>query len=151
MTSPYDVGHAMRRRHGIPSNYLEATGAPMGRTIPTSDEHYAAAANAGSARVTYGAAQEALMSQFDEFSPEQFQGHLTPRKSTQAGDPTGDATQAHRQGVQERIGAQYRVNASYSASVDPAAAETMHNARVVPSVHGRNFSDVTMAVQSSQV
>lgn len=152
MASPYDVGHAMRRRHGIPSNYVETAGTSMGRTIPTADEHYAAAVSAGSARATYGAASDAaaasLPDMTSETSPEQF-GTMTPKHSTQSQDPTGYGMSAHRSNVQERLGAQYRVNAQYSPTVDPSAAETMNSARLVPSVHARNTVDFTGAMQES--
>jgi len=152
MASPYDVGHAMRRRHGIPSNYLETAGTSMARTIPTADEHYAAAVQSGSARATYGAASDAAQAQVpdmtSETSPEQF-GTMVPRHNTQSQDPTGYGVNAHRENVQERMGAQYRVNAQYSPTVDPSAAETMNSARLVPSVHARNTADFSGAMQGS--
>lgn len=152
MASPYDVGHAMRRRHGIPSNYVETAGTSMARSIPTADEHYAAAVSAGSARATYGAASDAAAAAVpdmtSETSPEQF-GTMVPKHSTQSEDPTGYGVNAHRQGMLERIGAQYRINAQYSPTVDPAAAETMNSARLVPSVHARNTADFGDAMQGS--
>lgn len=152
MASPYDIGHAMRRRNGTPSNYFESAGPHMTRTIHTADEHYAKAVIAGSARVTYGAASDAAAAQLpnmtSEVAPEQF-GTMVPKNNTQSQDPTGYGAVAHRTNVLERMGAQYRVTAHYSACVDPVAAETMNSARLVPSVHARNTADFGDAMQGS--
>jgi hypothetical protein len=71
------------------------------------------------------------------------QGSLIPKKNTQAGDPTGMGTKQNHANIlyNERLGASYVVKAMYSGTIDPSAGATMANAKIVPSVHGRNFSD----------
>lgn len=126
MASWSSLGHAMRRRMGAPSNHLESAGKDMARSHSTSDEHYDAAAAAGSVRIPMGAAKTYAG------------GAGTPvaKKNTQAADPTAGG-KANRQNI-EKVGATYRVQPKASfVQLDPAAGPTMASARVVPSVQGR--------------
>lgn len=140
------IGHGMRRRNGLPSNHHEETGDSMGRQHYTADEVAEMAHNAGSARVPMG--DEAFsMNQVDELSSGAFAGSLVPRHNVQAGDPAAQPLAA-RQNI-ERIGATYRVEASTTGLMDPTLGPTQAQARIVPSVHGRNTVDFESAEQSS--
>jgi len=141
-----DMGHAMRRRIGAPSNHLEAAGPTNGRSHATSDEHYEMAKTADSPRVAVGDSDVDTHSFIsDEQDADDHTGKaapsmhgMTPKKNTQYMDPTAGG-KANRKNVlyNERMGAQYRVSAPYSPTVDPTAGPTMANARTVPSVQGR--------------
>jgi hypothetical protein len=98
----------------------------MNRTHKTSDEAMQDHAAANSARVPIGMSAPAMP----------MAGTLMPRHNTQAGDPTNPGSKANRQNI-ERIGATYRVNANMGVPLDPAAGQTMANARIVPSIQGR--------------
>jgi hypothetical protein len=140
MASYADMGHAMRRRTGAPSNHLEAAGKSMKRNNSTSDE---AIANAGSsARVSMGATV---------VKPEV--GKLMPKKNTQAADPTAGGKGPRRTPILnaggERLGAAYVVKANYGQMIDPAAGATMANARIVPSVAGKSRPNFDNANNSS--
>jgi hypothetical protein len=129
------IGNGIRRRTGAPSNHLEAAGHEMAeRNHITSDEALEQHAAAGSARVPVGAAPA-------------LQGTLVPRKNTQAADPTAGG-KANRANI-ERIGATYRVNAKFAAPIDPAAGATMANARIVPSIQGRENPNFESGIQST--
>lgn len=117
-----DLGHAMRRRAGLPSNHFESAGTSMSRKNPTSDEASDAAAKAGSAKVP-----------FSVVAPER--GTAVARKNTQSADPTAGG-KANRTNV-ERLGASYHVTGRIPAHIDPAAGHTLASARTVPSVQGR--------------
>ena len=140
-------GHAMRRRTGAPSNYLETAGKSMSRSIPTSDEHYAAHAAAGSAKIPMGA---------NDYNVEPVMpvvGTLMPKKNVQAGDPTNPGSKGNRANLpyqQERLGAAYTPKANFLMTVDPAAGATMRSAKIVPSVAGRQTPNFGMGIQSSQ-
>jgi hypothetical protein len=123
MATPFSVGHAMRRRSGIPSSPLEAVGNMKTRSHVTHNEAYDAAAQVGSPRLPISAAPALT-------------GTLVPKKNTQAGDPTNPGSKANRQNI-ERIGASYRVSVPLTPTIDPAAGPTMANARIVPSIAGR--------------
>lgn len=130
------IGHGMRRRMGAPSNHLESAGHEMAeRNHITSDEAMEQHAAAGSARVPMGAAPA-------------LEGTLIPRHNTQAGDPTNPGSKANRQNI-ERIGATYRVSASFAPNIDPAAGATMANARIVPSIQGRENPNFESGIQSN--
>jgi len=146
MATSYDIGHAMRRRTGIPSNYFEAAGKRMNRQHPTHEEELASAAQQNSARVPMGTS--AYNVQGDEASGDQFAGVLTPRKNVQSADPAQQPV-GIRANVLERLGATYKVNAMYSPPSDPVSGPTMANARIVPSVRGRNTSNFEMGEQSA--
>ena len=127
MATNFSMGHAMRRRAGVPSSYTEAAGNSMARAHSTSEEHYDAAAAANSVRIPIGAAQ----------AEPSLTGTLVPKKNTQAGDPTNPGSKANRANI-ERVGATYRIQPKTGYSVvDPTVGPTMANARVVPSVAGR--------------
>jgi hypothetical protein len=82
------------------------------------------------------------MTSVDEVNKSQMKGTLIKKKSTQAADPTYGG-KANRTNI-EKAGASYRVTAKVdSPLIDPAVGPTMANARIVPSVRGRNsnFSD----------
>ena len=110
------------------------------------------AKNDGSARIAMG---DDVASQLDVMSPEQNfpdKGTLMPKHSTQSEDPTGYGAGAPRPAImQERLGSSYRVTANISQMIDPAAGATMANAKIVPSVHGRNTSGFMSAVQDSEL
>jgi hypothetical protein len=134
-----DVGHAMRRRMGAPSNHNESTGNSMSRNNITPEEVLASAEHANSARRYVG-----QVSGVANMSGAPLKGKLMPKKNTQAGDPTiankanrtnmlaGDAAQS------ERMGARYAIGAKFPAVHSIEATATMANARIVPSVSGRN-------------
>ena len=121
-----DLGHAMRRRAGLPSNHFEAAGTSMARNHPTSSEAHDAAASAGSAKIPFSIA-----------APEA--GTAVKRKNTQSSDPTSGG-KANRANV-ERLGASYHVTGRIPAHIDPAAGHTMQSARTIPSVAGRGGFD----------
>lgn len=151
MATQYSVGHGMRRRNGTPSNPLEAAGTSMARSHMTSDEHHAAASSAGSHRVAVGDSDPMPsfdMSQLDELNSGQYQGTLVPKKSTQAMDPTAGG-KANRVNM-ERTGASYRIQPKATfMQLDPAAGPTMANARIVPSIQGRENPNFENGMQSS--
>ena len=133
------MGHAMRRRMGVPSNHLEAAGKSMARNIPTPEEIIASAAHSSSPRKYMGmdAATSAA-----PVMPER--GTKIAKKNTQAGDPT-IADKANRKNVSagnaaqsERMGARYRTSVKFPVGTEPAAAPTMRNAKIVPSVMGQS-------------
>ena len=129
MASWADQGHAMRRREGNPSSHLESAGKSTARSHQTSDEAYESAGKVMGTRVP--------MNSMDEINKGQLKGTLVKKKSTQASDPTYGG-KANRKNI-EKIGASYRVTAKVdSPLIDPAVGPTMANARIVPSVQGRN-------------
>lgn len=134
MASWTSLGHAMRRRVGAPSNHLESAGKSMTRNHPTHHEAYEAAAEVGSPRIPMGTAPV-------------LKGTLVPKKNTQAADPANPGSKANRTNI-ERIGATYRVSVPFTPTIDPAAGPTMANARIIPSVQGRNgnFGQESQAV-----
>lgn len=137
------MGHAMRRRMGAPSSHLEAAGKSMTRNIMTPEEVISSAEHANSARKYVGQSTGG----FEAVKPER--GTPVAKKNTQAGDPTSGG-KANKSNIlvnnavaSERMGARYRVSASYP-TVAPEAAATMRNAKTVPSVMGKqspNFND----------
>lgn len=144
MATQYSVGHGMRRRNGTPSNPLEAAGTNMARNHPTSDEHHAAAASAGSHRISVGAAAG---TSFTPVMPTA--GTPVPRKNTQAADPTGAGSKQNRVNV-EKVGATYMVQPKTTfVQLDPAAGPTMANARVIPSIQGRATPNFESGMQAS--
>lgn len=141
-----DMGHAMRRRVGAPSNHLESAGPTSGRMHDTADEQFEMAKSADSPRISVGEDEmdsHTFMS--DEQDADDYTGkaakpmaNLMPKKNTQSQDPT-IMNKANRKNVaySERMGASYRVSVPYTPTVDPVAGPTMANARTVPSVQGR--------------
>ena len=129
-----DKGHALRRRDGDPSSHLESAGKSNARIHQTSDEAYESAGKVMSPRVPM---TDGGMSSVDEVNKRQLKGTLVKKKSTQAADPTYGG-KANRTNI-EKVGASYRVTVKVdSPLVDPAVGPTMANARIVPSVRGRN-------------
>jgi hypothetical protein len=119
----------------------------MTRKHYTSDEAYELASQQSSSRIPMGDDAYMGAGQNDEFSPDQFSGTLMPRHNTQAADPTYGG-KANRVNV-ERIGASYRVTAATTGLMDPTLGPTQAQARIVPSVHGRNTVDFQSAEGSS--
>lgn len=138
MATKYSVGHAMRRRNGTPSHPLEAVGNMKPRNHMTHHEAVEAAAQVGSHRLPMSSISPDMTTygQTDEVNTGQFRGTLVPKKSVQAMDPTAGG-KANRQNI-ERIGAAYRITVPFTPTIDPAAGPTMANARMIPSVPGRN-------------
>lgn len=153
------LGHGMRRRQGTPSNHFESTGSKMSRKYQTSDELYQSHASAGSARIPMGAGSysvspEATLSSVDEVNKTQLQGTLVPKKNLQATDPTNPGSKVNRVNVpygQERLGASYNVKVNFLPLTDPVAGATMRNARIVPSVQGRQNPNFGAGIQSSEL
>ena len=143
MATQYSVGHGMRRRNGTPSNPLEAAGTNMARNHMTSDEAHGMAASSGSHRISVGAAGV-------DFTPVMpTAGTMMPRHNTQAADPTGAGSKQNRVNI-ENIGATYRVQPkSTFVQIDPSAGPTMANARLVPSVQGRENPNFESGIQAS--
>ncbi len=142
-----DMGHAMRRRMGAPSNHhLESAGKNMSKNIPTTEEILASAEHAASPRRYMG--MDAA--KFNNVSGTPTVGKQMPKKNTQAGDPTSGG-KANRSNVSagnaaqsERSGARHRISVKFPAGHDPAASATMSSGRAVRSVAGRqapNFND----------
>jgi len=133
------MGHAMRRRMGAPSNHHEATGKSMSRNNMTPEEVLASAEHANSARKYVG-----QVTGVANMSGAPLKGKLMPKKNTQAGDPVGN-TKANRTNMlagdaaqSERMGARYVVGAKFPAVHSIEATATMANAKIVPSVSGKN-------------
>lgn len=136
MASWADQGHAMRRREGNPSSHLESAGKSNARVYQTSDEAYESAGKVMSSRVPMN---DGGMTSVDEVNKSQMRGTLVKKKSTQAADPTYGG-KANRTNI-EKAGASYRITAKVdSPLVDPSVGPTMANARIVPSVQGRNVN-----------
>jgi len=141
MATQYSMGHAMRRRSGVPSNYLEAAGTSMARNYMTSDEHHENAGSQGSHRIAIGDAYAVT-------TPPPLVGTLMPRKNTQSGDPTG-SNKANRVNV-EYTGATYRIQPKATfVQLDPSAGPTMASARIVPSIQGRVSPNFDSGMQTS--
>jgi len=120
-----DMGHAMRRRMGMPSNHLESAGSKMKKDM-SPDQYTPSGANA-----TIGNASGAPLV-----------GKLMPKKNTQASEPMY-GTKANRKNVlvnsveaSERNGASYKITTTMPC-IDPCSGSTMTNARTIPSVSGR--------------
>ena len=128
-----DMGHAMRRRMGIPSNHLESAGTKMKKDITPE-------------QITSSGARDYMgmdATKFNNVSGTPSVGKLMPKKNTQAAEPMY-GTKANRKNVlvgnaaaSERMGASYKITAKYGAVTSPEAASTMANARTIPSVSGR--------------
>jgi hypothetical protein len=115
----------------------------MARNIMTPEEVIASAEHKNSARRYVGQSTGG----FEAVKPER--GTPIAKKNTQSADPTsgGKANKknilVNNAAASERMGAKYRVTASYP-TVAPEAAATMRNAKTVPSVMGKqspNFND----------
>jgi hypothetical protein len=143
MASWASQGHGMRRRTGAPSNHHESAGNSMARNHQTSDEAFQNASAAGSHRIAIG------MDAYSVSPAPALQGTLDPKKNVQAGDPTNPGSKQNRQNI-EVLGASYHVAPKTTyVQIDPAAGPTMANARIVPSVAGRNTPNFQGGNQAS--
>lgn len=104
-----DMGHAMRRRIGAPSNHLEAAASPTDRQHATHHEHYDAARAADSSRVSLGDPQ--VDTPHDVMSDEQ----AAPMTVSGA----------------DRNGASYKVTAHATHFMDPTHGPTIAQGRLV--------------------
>ena len=145
-----DMGHAMRRRMGISSSHSESVGTMKNRNIDTPEEVLASAAHSASPRRYVGADYSGVTN----VSAKPLRGKLMPKKNTQAGDPTAGG-KANRKNVpagnaaqSERMGARYVVGAKFPAVHSIEASATLANAKVVPSVRGRQSADFTYGAKS---
>jgi hypothetical protein len=136
-----DTGHGMRRRMGAPSNHLESAGNNMARTHMTHEEALEHPASAQSARLPMG------MDAYSVTAPQSYAGTLVPKHDVQSNDPVG-YDHANRANI-ERVGATYRVNAAMGPQIDPSAGPTMANARIVPSIQGRENPNFELGIQST--
>ena len=146
------LGHAMRRRVGLPSSHLESAGKPMSsRSVPTPEEIISSAEHANSPRRYVGRdAYEA-----EAVSAEPGNTMRVANKNTKAADPTAGGN-AHRTNVlagnaaqSERAGAKYSITQKYPAGTEPAAGPTMNSARIVPSVAGRQTPNFQSGIEST--
>lgn len=130
------MGHAMRRRMGVPSNHLESAGKGMKNQTPEQIIASGGRAYMGSDANT-----------FNNVSGEPTVGKLMPKKNTQAADPY-EKTKANRQNI-ERKGAQYRITAKMPAPTNIEASSTMMNARTVPSVSGKQSPNFAAGMEGT--
>ena len=145
-----DMGHAMRRRLGAPSNHLESAGSTKGRDHDTAEEQYDMAKGQNSPRIALG--EGAIDTPHEVMSPEQnapLKGTLVSKKNVQAGDPTAGGAGNRTNVSQEKLGASYRVSVPYTPTVDPVAGPTMASARIIPSVQGRQNPDFQGAISDN--
>lgn len=143
-----DMGYGMRRRTGAPSNHLESAGPTEDRDHATSEEHYEMAKSQNSPRIALGEGQ--IDSPHEVMSDKQGapqRGTMVPKKNVQSMDPTAGGA-GHRTNVQynERLGASHRVTVDTSYVVDPTIGPTMANAKIIPSVMGRQNPDFMGAI-----
>lgn len=131
------MGHAMRRRMGAPSNHHEAAGKSMSKDLTPEQ------ITASGARAYMGSAAGGFTSP----SATPVAGKLMPKKNTQAADPTIN-DKANRQNI-ERKGAQYRITAKMPAPTNIEASATMANAKIVPSVMGKQTPNFNNGVDSA--
>jgi hypothetical protein len=130
------MGHAMRRRMGAPSNHLESAGKGMKNLTPEE-----IIAKGGRAYMGADA------NKFNNVSGAPSVGQLMPKKNTQAADATIN-DKANRQNI-ERMGASYRVTAKMPAPINIEAAPTMANARIVPSVSGKQSPNFAAGMEGT--
>ena len=137
MPSWTSLGHAIRRRSGMPTNHHESAGKSMSRNNMTPEEVIASAEHANSPRKYVG-----QTTGFQAVPAER--GTLIGKKNKQAGDPTAGG-KANRKNVlvnnssaSERMGARYSTSVKFPKGTEPAAGQTMANAKTVPSVMGQS-------------
>jgi hypothetical protein len=140
----------MRRRMGAPSNHYEATGVSMNRNLLTPEEVLASVEHANSPRRYVGMDS----TQFTSPSAAPERGTLIPKKNLQAGDPTGYGKgNVARPPMQvtaanpERLGPRYSVGVKFPAISSIEASATMGNARMIPSIAGRQNPNFGMGVE----
>ena len=143
------LGHAMRRRSGMPMNHHESVGAKV-NNMPTPEDVIASAEHANSPRKYVG--QTAGVA---NISGAPLKGKLMPKKNTQAGDPTAGG-KANKKNVlvnnaaaSERMGARYTIGAKFPAVHSIEASQTMNNAKIVPSVHGKQSPNFDYGVEGN--
>jgi hypothetical protein len=134
---------------GAPSNHLESAGKSMSSNNMTPEDVIASAEHANSARRYIG-----QVSGVADMSAAPTRGTLMPKKNTQAGDPVGN-TKANRvnklagNAVQsERMGARFSIGANFPGVHSIEASSTMMNARIVPSVAGKNAPNFEAGIDS---
>lgn len=144
------LGHAMRRRMGAPTSHLESAGTMKNRNIDTPEEVLASAAHASSPRKYVGTDTAGIAN----VSAKPLRGKLMPKGNKQAGDPT-IANKANRKNVSagnaaqsERMGARYVIGAKFPAVHSVEASATLANAKIVPSVSGRQSGDFNYGAKS---
>ena len=144
------LGHAMRRRSGMPMNHHESVGKSMSKNMPTQEEVIASAVHANSPRKYVG--QTAGVA---NISGAPMKGTLVQKKNKQAGDPT-IANKANKKNVlvnnaaaSERMGARYTVGANFPAVHSIEASATMANAKIVPSVTGKQSPNFDYGVEGN--
>ena len=142
------MGHAMRRRMGAPTNHHEAAGASMSKDNMTPEEVISSAEHANSPRKYVG--QTAGVA---NISGAPLKGTLVGKKNTQAGDPTAGG-KANKQNIlvnsveaSERLGARYVIGAKFPAVHQSELGATMANAKIVPSVAGKNRPNFDYGVE----
>jgi hypothetical protein len=131
------MGHAMRRRMGAPTNHHEAAGKSMSKDLTPEQ------ITASGARAYMGSAAGGFTSP----SATPAVGKLMPKKNTQASDPTIN-DKANRKNI-ERAGAQYRITAKMPAPINIEAGSTMANAKIIPSVMGKQTPNFNNGVDSA--
>lgn len=131
------LGHAMRRRIGAPTNHHEAAGKSMSKDL-TPEQVIASGARAYMGSAAGG---------FTSPSATPVAGKLMGKKNTQASDPTIN-DKANRKNI-ERAGAQYRITAKMPAPINIEAASTMANAKIIPSVMGKQTPNFFNGVDST--
>jgi hypothetical protein len=117
----------------------------------TSDEQYDMAKQQDSPRTSIGEEPMGSNNIENSMSPSQdaddyagkaakpAKGKMVASGNSKSEDPTGYGAGPARSNVlyNERLGASYRVSVPFTPTVDPTAGPTMQNARIVPSVQGR--------------
>ena len=139
------IGHAMRRRAGMPSNHLESAGSSMSRNNLTPEEILASAEHANSPRRYMGMDS----AKFTSPSAAPVAGTLIGKKNTQAGNNYGVTSPRRTPILAERLGSRYAISVKFPKGTSPEAGATMANARIVPSVQGKNTPNFESGMQSS--
>lgn len=144
------MGHAMRRRMGLSSSHSESAGNMKNRNIDTPEEVLASAAHSASPRRYVGMDYSGVTN----VSAKPLKGKLMPKGNKQASDPT-IMNKANRKNVSagnaaqsERMGARYTIGAKFPAVHSVEASATLGNAKVVPSVAGRQSPDFNSGAKS---
>lgn len=145
-----DMGHAMRRRMGASASHRESVGKGMSRNLMTPEEVLASVDYANSPRRYVGMGYTA----FTDSSATPEKGTLVPKKHGKSVDPTGYGKgNVAREFVQvdasnsERLGARFSIGAKFPAIYSAEAAATMGNAKVIPSIAGRQNPNFEMGVE----
>ena len=143
------LGHAMRRRSGMPMNHHESVGNKV-NNMPTPEDVIASAEHANSPRKYVG--QTAGVA---NISGAPLKGKLVQKKNKQAGDPTAGG-KANKKNVlvnnaaaSERMGARYTIGAKFPAVHSIEAAQTMNNAKIVPSASGKQSPNFDYGVSGN--